>query len=301
MSSRFKSRVMRGLARVCDYALFCVGLGTIALFLPYFYTTSFFVFLALLFPFLWAPVEAWFISNYATTPGKALFGMEIVRDGSGGKITFGEAFRRACFLSKRPGILREQTLSFRRKVFAILTTVFCVFLALGGDALAQWGASGLVYNRASTEGWVEYASDAGFKVAFPKDPETENKQLVIPNSGTVLNYEEVTSDESPKVHYKVSHMVVPRKWKLAGNATLLKGALDALVKHTEGAELVSKDFVMTHQGHRALDFHMKAEGEEVKGRFLVIGNTLYKLTVEYPSQLSSTQDASPFFDSFEET
>ena len=151
----------------------------------------------------------------------------------------------------------------------------------------------------SPEGWVQYSSeDAGFKVSFPTDPEAASKELVIPDSGKVLNYEEITSAEDEKVRYSVTHINLPRKWRSAGNTTLLKGVLDQLIQHTEGAELIEKEFKM-YGSHRVLDFRLKEGKNEVKGRLIIVGGTLYRLTIAYPPSHAKELQGSPFLESFE--
>ncbi len=89
-----------------------------------------------------------------------------------------------------------------------------------------------------------------------------------------------------------------RKWRLAADTTLLKGVLDQLIAHTEGAELIEKEFKM-YQGHRVLDFCMKEGEEEAKGRLIIVGATLYRLMITYPpSQVHQLED-NPFLESFE--
>lgn len=287
----------RALARFCDYCLFFLTLGAITVFLPLFYGPFFYYYLALAVPLLWAPIEALLISKWATTPGKALLGLS-VRDALGFKLPFPLSLRRAFFLPGRPGTVLQKRTSWIRKLLAITTSSAFILSAVYGHVLTLWSIG---LNRGiSPNEWIQYTSDdVGFKVSFPTNPEESYKELVIPNSGKVLNYEELTSAESDKVHYSVSHMELPRRWRIAGNTTLLKGILDVIVKYTEGAELLEKDF-KKYAGFRVLDFRMKqGSNEEVKGRLLIVGPILYKLSIVYPSSQSDKMQESPFLDSFE--
>lgn len=286
----------RLLARFCDYCLFFLGLGLITLFLPYFYGPFFYYYLALATPFLWVPVEAFFLSKWTTTPGKALFGMSVWKELLV-KLSYREALRRALFIPKRPGKTYRKKISWKRKVFAFAASATFVLAAIYGNVLTLWSVG--LEKGISPDGWVQYSSaDAGFKISFPTDPAHESKELVIPNSGKVLNYKEITSEERGKISYKLNHMELPRKWRLAGDTTLLKGVLDALVKNTKDAELIEKEFTMV-QGHRALDFKMKQGLNEIKGRVVIVSGVLYKITMEYPSSLSGEMAANPFINSFE--
>lgn len=287
----------RALARFCDYCLFFLALSTITLFLPLFYGPFFYYYLALAVPLLWAPLEAFLISKWTTTPGKTLFGLS-VRDALGFKLPYSLSLRRAFFLPGRPGTVLQRRTSWIRKLFAIATSTAFMLSAVYGNVLTLWSV-GLNKGISPSE-WIQYTSDhAGFKVSFPTNPEGSYKELVIPNSGKVLSYEELTSAENDKVHYSVSHMELPRKWRFAGNTTLLKGVLDVIVKYTEGVELLEKDF-KKYAGYRVLDFRMKQGlDEEVKGRLIIVGPTLYKLSIAYPSAQADKMQDSAFLDSFE--
>lgn len=288
----------RGLARFCDYSIFFLVLGAITLSLPCFYNPLFYYFLAALTPVLWAPLEAFMLSKCKTTPGKFLFGLFVV-DAKGSPLSWGTALRWSLFFPNRVGIVRQKKVSKKRKGCAILTASACVIAAFCGNVLALWSVG--LEKGFSSKGWVQYASaDARFNVSFPSNPEMAYRELVIPESGKVLSYMEITSDEGKKIHYSVSHLKLPGKWRWASNTTLLKGVLDLLVKHAEGAELLEKEFA-TKGGRRVLDFRMKTGETEVKGRLLVVKGTLYRLTVTYPPSYANKIQGNPFLDSFEIT
>jgi uncharacterized RDD family membrane protein YckC len=295
----FKFEVNKGfraLARFCDYSLCFLALGAITLFLPYFYCPLFYYYLAAATPVLWAPLDALLISRWGRTPGLALFGLSVA-DAKGSHLSYVSALRRALFLPGRSSAIRQKSLSWKRKFGALLAASAFVSAAIYGNILALWSVG--LEKGFSQSGWVQYASrEAGFHIAFPSDPETASRELVIPDSGKVLSYMEITSNEGRKVHYSVSHLELPRKWRLAGNTTLLKGVLDLLVKHAEGSQLLEKEFKM-HAGHRVLDYRMKAGDEEVRGRLIIVGGTLYKLTITYPAALAKEIQENPFLDSFE--
>lgn len=287
----------RALARFCDYCLFFLTLCATTLFLPFFYSPLFYYFLALATLFLWAPLEALLISKWGTTPGKALLGLS-VRDAFGVKLSFLSALRWAFFLPGRPGTLLQKKVSWARKLCAIAAGGSFVMTAIYGNYLALWSVG--LNQGISPQEWVQYSPNyGGFKVSFPTVPEENYKELVIPDSGKVLPYEELTSSEkNDKVLYSVSHMQLPRKWRLAGDTTLLKGVLDVLVTHTDGGELIEKEF-KKFSGHRVLDYRMKQGKEEVKGRLIIVGATLFKLSINYPPSHAEEMQQNPFLDSFE--
>lgn len=286
----------RMLSRICDYCLFYLVIGGIALSLPYFYMPFFYCSLAVATPLLWVPLEALFLSKWGATPGKFLFGLS-VSQAEGFKLSYKEALGWALHLPSRRGILRQRFVSFKRKLFAVIASGIIGFSALYGNALALW-SSGLD-ERQGVVGWVQYASDqAGFKISFPKDPEELSQELIIPD-GQPLPYEEVKSQASRKVAYSVSYIDLPKKWRIASNTTLLKGVLDLLVKHSPDAKLIEKEFGV-HGKYRVLDYRMMQGKEEIQGRLIITGSaTLYKITVTYPEDQADNQKIFAFLDSFE--
>jgi hypothetical protein len=271
-------------------------LGAATLFLPYFYGPFFYYYLAAAIPFLWVPLEALLISKWGTTPGKALFGLS-VRNAIGLKLSYLAALKWSLFLRGKGAVVRQKAVSWKRKLCAFVTSSAFMMAAMYGNYLALWSVG--LEKGISSEGWVQYSSkDAGFTISFPKDPEAALKELVIPESGKVLPYKEITSDENEKIRYSVAHLSLPRKWRFAGNTTLLKGVLNQMVLHTPGAELIEKEF-KTYGNRRVLDFRMKQGSEEIKGRLIIVKGTLYKLMITYPPSQAQEMQENLFFDSFE--
>ena len=287
----------RFLSRVCDYCLLYLVLGGIALSLPYFYMPFFYCSLAIATPFLWAPLEAFFLSRWATTPGKYLFGLFICQK-EGLKLSYQEALEWALHLPDRKGALQKKEISLKRKIFAAALSIIISLSALYGNAIALW-SSGLD-EREGVVGWVQYTSDdrPGFKISFPKEPEELSQELVIPD-GDILSYEEVKTQACRKVAYSVSYLELPKKWRIAGNTTLLKGVLDLIVKHSQDATLLEQEFGL-HGKHRVLDYRMIEGEKEIHGRLIIAGSgTLYKITVTHPIAQADHEKIFAFLDSFE--
>jgi hypothetical protein len=287
------------LAKLTDYCLFyCLLAFTISC-LPYFLSLYFYLGLILTIPVLWVPIEALLVSRYATTPGLALFRAKVHTE-IGGHLTYGEAFRRALSIKKRSGVVFQKGMSFKRKLIAFIISAATIFAAIFGKPLTYY-TMGLDTKIRNSEGWVQYYSmTRGFTVNFPDQPQEEVKQLEIPDSGKVLDYQEVSIQPKKDVLYSVSYMELPSKWRWAGSNTLLKGALDLYVKYNPIVSEVLNREIFLYQNHRALDFHLKQGDNEVQGRFVLVDNTLYKLTVVYPSSLrEDVKEGQPFLDSFD--
>jgi hypothetical protein len=100
------------------------------------------------------------------------------------------------------------------------------------------------------------------------------------------------------VYYSISYLELPRKWKIAGASRLLQGALDLIIEHIPGAKLLYKNMTK-HKSFKALDFHFSQGEEDVQGRLILVGMTLYRLTVVYPPSLAHQLQKTEFLDSFE--
>lgn len=289
-------KINRLTARLVDYLLFFLICGVASLFLPFLLETYFYYLFALAVPLLWIPIEALCISQFKTTPGKALFGITI-HDFLGAKLTYLKALRRSAFIPTRPGVIRQVSVSLKRRLSGLVIALACIGLSLFGNALTRWSVG--LDQGMNADGWVQYYSeDAGFSVQFPTDPKEESKRLEIPSANKVLDYQELTSKQNKNIHYSVSYMDFPKKWKWAGNGTLLKGALDAIVKHLPNTALKSRTF-STHQNQRSIDFILNQGDTEVKGRLIIVGTKLYKLTISYPASVAGAVEDSPFFSSFD--
>lgn len=141
-------------------------------------------------------------------------------------------------------------------------------------------------------GWEYYISeDRGFSVQFPGSPSVETKQLYIADADKMLSYSEYKSIESSDTAYTVSYMDFPSKWRFVGAKRLLSTAFEQLVKNDRGTEILSQTMIQ-HKSYPALEFTLKKEKEEIRGRLILVGNTFYKIT--QVSSVSTSLDDSQF-------
>ena len=296
----FLDKVPSGWARICaqaiDYVLFYLLFSLASLFLPFYLEDLYYLGFAFFIPILWAPVEAVLLSCYKTTIGRALFNIR-VENHLGGKLPFLIALKRSCFFGTRPGVVRQKALGIFRCALAVFALIF-----LGGVSFFEKEITVLTTGfekYKSIDGWVDYTSnDRGFRVLLPQSPEEISTVLPVPSHNLTLKYDELKSYQTKKVYYSISYMDLPKKWKLAGSSRLLNGALDLIMKHTSGSELLFKT-ITKHKNFRALDFHLTQGKEEVQGRLILVGMTLYRLTVVYPPDLAHQLKQDEFLNSFE--
>ncbi len=146
--------------------------------------------------------------------------------------------------------------------------------------------------------WIRYTSAEGkFSVDFPSYPELEFKHLEVPSGGKTLDYNEYKSYQTQQVYYSVSYLNFPGKWRLVGSKTLLKKALDLILDADRGTQLIDKQFV-DHQDLSALQFHYKRGEEEIHGRLILVGTTLFKVTAVSPFSIAQQFPPHSFLDSF---
>ncbi len=296
----FLDKVPAHWARFCaqaiDYALFYLFFSLTSLFLPFYIEDLYYLGFIVLVPLLFAPIEAILISKYKTTIGKSLFGIR-VENHLGGRLPFLIALKRAFFFGTRPGVIRQKARGFALNLVAIATLSFLMGVSFFEKEITMLTTGFEKYK--TIDGWIDYASgDGRFHVLLPEVPEEVSRVLPVPSHNRNLEYQELTSHQTQKVYYSISYMDLPKKWKLAGSSRLLQGALDLIVNHTPGAKLLFKGMTK-HRNFRALDFHLTQGSEEVQGRLILVGMTLYRLTVVYPPALAHQSQHEQFLDSFE--
>ncbi len=277
----------RFLARLMDYGLFYFCSVFISLLLPFEIPETFYFLFALAVPFVWAPIEAILLKWKGTTPGKKLFGISIP------SLTWKESFKRAFFLGKRAGTLVSQKISHWRYLIALMiasTAGSALFLGKDITDVA------IHYEQSvAGKGWIEYLSDNGkFTVQFPKKPEAVSKTYEAPN-GEPLNLNEYKAEK--EATFSVSYIDLPKKWKLFSSNTLLKGAMNVVLDHMPGTKLIDKKIVK-HKSYPAMDFKMKEGDNEIEGRLILVGNTLYRLMVTYYPDTPRNQQHEIFVNSF---
>jgi hypothetical protein len=147
--------------------------------------------------------------------------------------------------------------------------------------------------------WVDYtALDDRFKIEFPTDPKLESKKLEIPGVDQTLSYQEYSA-EVKNIVYAVSYVDFPKKWRLLGSSTLLRKSLELLLISEKTSDSLVNQTITQHKNFPALDYTLKQADQEVRGRLIVIGTTLYKLTVVYPGEAGENLHHQRFLESFD--
>lgn len=285
----------RFVARGIDYCLFYLVFSLASMVFPFYIDDLYYLGFAFFIPVFWAPIEALLISKWKTTLGKKIVGIRVETHLSG-SLPFLISLKRALFLGTRPGILRQKKTIKKRFLSGIVLLSVLLGVCFFEKEIAVVTTGFEKYK--TVEGWVEYTSaEGGFTVILPEDPAFEAKVLPVPSQNKNLNYSELKSYQTKKVYYSVSYMELPRKWKMAGSKRLLQGALDLIIDYTPESQLLSKTMTK-HQNLHALDFKFSQGQEEVQGRLILVGTTLYRLIAVYPPSLEHQLQHQEFVESF---
>lgn len=146
-------------------------------------------------------------------------------------------------------------------------------------------------------GWTHYVSSEGrFSVDFPTTPVIENKQLVISQANRTFDYQEAKSYSGQNVCYAASYVDLPKRWTMFSSALILKTAVKVLVNSLPDAKLVGQETLSYHK-HPAIDFHYVQGSEEVHGRLVLAGATLFQVKVISESAIAGEMQQDPFLDS----
>jgi hypothetical protein len=275
----------RFLARLLDYGLFYFCTIFVSLMAPYEIDEKFYLIFALTVPFFWAPIEASLLKRFGTTPGKKIFGIAVPG------LSWGESFKRAFFLGPRGVISRE--ISFWRYLLALMIACSAGSALFFGKDISE--AAVQYEQQVAGEGWNQYVLDDGrFTVHFPEKPERASKTYDA--NGEPLNLSEYKAEK--EASFSVSYLELPKKWKIFGASTLLKGAMKVVQDHMPGSQLIDKQSVK-HKNYPAMDFRMKEGENEIEGRLILVGNTLYKLMVTYYPDTPRSQQHETFVNSFD--
>lgn len=277
----------RFLARLFDYGLFYIVAIFISLLLPIEVESQLFLLSSLFVPFVWAPIEMVLLKGCRTTPGKKLFGISFPF------LSWRSSFKHA-FLVQRSSDLLIRPIGFKRYMFALILACSVGSALFLGNNVAE---AAIHYEQQVTkDGWVQYVSDDGrFQVHFPKKPQQTLATFDVPN-GEQINLSEFKAHK--EAEFSVSYIDLPKKWKLFGPSTLLKGAMNVVMEHKPGAELIDKRLVK-HKNYPAIDFRMKEGDNIIEGRLILVGNTLYKLWVVYFPDTPREEQHETFLGSFE--
>lgn len=149
--------------------------------------------------------------------------------------------------------------------------------------------------------WSTYiASKEGFSILLPKTPTLDSESDIVDDADPTATY----SWHSYKSNDDISAFFV-YKYAYSGSSLdvedpdkVLKAYLNSWVNPKEGNQILSSSLTYVNT-YRALDFLIKAGAENnIKGRFILVGKTLYLIMMDYFPVNYDTDTYNKFINSF---
>ena len=173
-------------------------------------------------------------------------------------------------------------------------------LILATLSLAAGGVLGYHFidskRQADVSQWQAYSNnDDRFDAQFPNEPKESSEEIDIANQK--IEYHQLSTDKGDST-YAVSYIDFPGHWKMLGTDKLLNKSFDAFLESEKNVEEVLDRKLDIHEGYPALFYRLKQNGKEITGKFLIAGNTLYRVTVTYPLAAAEKIRPNAFLDSF---
>jgi hypothetical protein len=263
------------------------------------------IFVTLLTPILFIPVETLLVWGFQTTLGKY-----ITHQSYSQKLKFKDslliALRNGFFLKAKIQPTYKES-SKKKHLVAILASIIislaCTFpdsaLNLTSKALPFKFFQELKVKRNGggncPDGWVKLAGEENspFLIFFPSKPKLEEIIKAVPHSDFLLNYKEYSYDK-----YSLGHVDLPRSWTKWGSNLVFKGSLQQVIKNENGNIIEKKKTI--HEKYPALDYKIQRGEITTTGRLILVNNTLYKLEVKETSSDSQNQTffSDLFFNAF---
>lgn len=179
-----------------------------------------------------------------------------------------------------------------KKLLVVLT---CLGMAIGGTY--TYLSMDFKREMITPATWKSYSPvDERFGIKFPLDPKESHEEMSIANKR--IDFHQFSA-EHEHAFYAVSYLDFPGHWKWLGSQKLLTKSFEMLMENEPNVEEILEQKLTSHQGDPALEYRVKQEGKEIRGKFIISGNTLYRVAVTYPLAASETIQPDGFIDSFE--
>lgn len=204
-----------------------------------------------------------------------------------------------------PNIQNEKANKHNKKVLFIVLGIVALFviIAIFFDSSNDSKKNSTQTDNISTEDWKEFNSIEGkFKVIFPKFPSHETENIDIKNVKNQPKMELYTSEQSDDIAYLVSYIPYSNEFDFSNPKTSLENSVNGSLQNLEGGKLVSSSF-SKYSNYDAIDYVLYSSKEDmyIKGKNIIVGNTLYSLAVTYRQKSVTDIQTDKFFNSFQLT
>jgi len=171
----------------------------------------------------------------------------------------------------------------------------CVGVAIGGAY--TYLMTDFKREMISPATWQAFSpQDDRFDVKFPLDPTESHEEISIANKRIEFHQ---FSAQHEDAFYAVSYLDFPGHWKLLGSQKLLTKSFQLLMENEPNVEEILQQELSHHYGAPALVYKIKQDGKEISGKFIISGNTLYRVAVTYPLAAAEKAEPHSFINSFE--
>lgn len=147
--------------------------------------------------------------------------------------------------------------------------------------------------------WREYHSDVGkFKVLFPAYPQHANEVVPVPNTHVYLEYNIYIAEPDVHSSYMVSLITYPGEMDVTNPENILQTVMSEMLQANPLNQLKQVNLSYFEE-HPQLEFTIENPEISMVNRAIMVGHTLYLLTVTHTAGEDSNGDEVKFTQSFE--
>jgi hypothetical protein len=144
--------------------------------------------------------------------------------------------------------------------------------------------------------WITFQpSSKAFEVQFPTYPTYRKKNITIPETELRIDYENYASRNTDKTVYSIGCSTYPPE--IAVNQLNPDTFLADILESSLGNKLINSESKYFGK-YKALDFLVLEQGYYIKGRIIIVGQTVYILMNTYQGSRYNETDYNKFINSF---
>ena len=128
--------------------------------------------------------------------------------------------------------------------------------------------------------WQDFVSSGGnYKVSFPSYPQHVSETLKLQGGKVSIKYDAYIAEQGVEALYMVLIAQYPKTHVRPDPEAGLKAFLNGILSHGEGSQLVEVEW-QEFQGFSAVDFLVDNAGILLRGRAVMVDNSLYLIAME---------------------
>lgn len=175
--------------------------------------------------------------------------------------------------------------------------LFCVSLTMVSP-LTTHAEESAPQMKVDTSCWKDFISKGGrYKVAFPSYPQHVSETLKMQNGKFSIKYDAYIAEQGVDALYMVLIAQYPKTQVRPDPEAGLKAFLNGLLAHGESSQLVQVDW-QEFQGFSSVDFLINTAGILLRGRAVMVNNSLYLIAMESHETRFRTENFQYFIETF---